>query len=83
MANGRHFENVKRDISATVWLILMKFGTVMHIGLSNQTKILITIHRTRLWAKYQVITSDLISETMRNRKIIMTVARWLNNSIFR
>jgi len=33
MADGRHFGNRKnRHVSATVWPILMKFGTVSHIG---------------------------------------------------
>jgi len=30
-------KNIKRDISAIVWPILMKFGIVMHIGPSNPT----------------------------------------------
>jgi len=30
MADGRHFEKpLNRHISATVWLILIKFGTVL------------------------------------------------------
>jgi len=34
MADGRHFEKkpINRHISATVRPILMKFGTVTHIG---------------------------------------------------
>jgi len=34
MANGRHFEKkpLNRHSSVTVWSILMKFGTLAHIG---------------------------------------------------
>ena len=32
MTDGRHFEKFKCDISATVSLILVKFGTAMHIS---------------------------------------------------
>ena len=36
MAGDRHLKSAKRDISATVWLILMKFGSVVHIIYSLQ-----------------------------------------------
>ena len=33
MADGRHFEKpLNRHISATVWPILMNFGTMTHMG---------------------------------------------------
>jgi len=31
MADGRHIENHKHSISTTIWQILVKFVTVMHI----------------------------------------------------
>jgi len=31
MEDGRHFKNVKCDISAAIRPILMKFGTMMHL----------------------------------------------------
>jgi len=38
MVDGRHFENVKCNISTTVLPILMKFGMAMHISKMHISK---------------------------------------------
>ena len=37
MADGRHLNNAKYDISATVWSVLIKFGLVVHAGTPYNT----------------------------------------------
>jgi len=39
MADGHHFENITRNISATSWPLVIKFGTVMVCALTLQTRL--------------------------------------------